>query len=128
MIDGLGFEEVNQSGTSTNLSQAVSGVFTKVYNGDGVVNSDRTQGGFGARIETGSCTTTSAGFGSAIFNAAFADKQYFFTAQPGSFGTLNQAEATSGIVMISGANGRGLGSAIFKGIVSTPYTWVAIGL
>lgn len=30
MIDGLGGEEVNQSGLGTNLVQSVSGVFTRV--------------------------------------------------------------------------------------------------
>lgn len=134
LTDGLGFEEVNQSGLSTNLVQAVSGVYTRTeatsYLGDanGQVYSSRAQGGFGARIEVGSCTTTSAGFGSAIFNTAFSNTQYFFTAQTGSTSVYDTDEAVSGVITISGANGRGVGSVIFQGAASTPYTWVAIGL
>lgn len=155
MIDGLGFEEVNQSGLSTNLVQTVSGVHTRVVganvigttdvsglnifatgslvagrlnNANGALLPARAQGGFGARIETGSCTTTSAGFGSAIFNAAFTNTQYFFTAQPGSTSIGAWEERISGLVVISGPAGRGVGSVIFWGAASTPYTWVAIGL
>lgn len=161
LTDGLGFEEVNQSGLSTNLSQAVSGVYTRsigtnvigttdisgldvfatgsviggrINDGNGALfsasahNSGTTVTAYGAKIYVGSCSTTSAGFGSAIFPAQFSDTQYFFTAQAGSTSVIDTDESVSGLIAISGANGRNVSGVTFWGAASTPYTWVAIGL
>lgn len=54
LTDGLGFEEVNQSGTNTNLIQGVSGVFTSAFNADGEIESVNVEGTFGGKVEAGS--------------------------------------------------------------------------
>lgn len=100
----------------------------KVETADGALNSNRAEGAFGARIETGSSLTGAEGFGSAIFNAAFDNTQYYFSAQVGSSSTFTADNTGSVVVVISGLAGRGVGSVIFKGAASAPYTWVAIGL
>ena len=121
-----------QDGLIQENERALSGVFTRLNTTDGalfpVIVGSSTTGTFGAKIQIGSCITTSAGFGSAIFQGAFANTNYFFTAQTGSTSIYSTTEAVSGIVTISGANGKGVGSVIFQGAASTPYTWLAIGL
>ena len=159
MIDGLGFEEANQSGLSTNLVQTVSGIHTRmlatnvigttnlsglniqaqgsglfgrITNADGavfpIVTGSATSAVFGPRIQIGSTLTGAEGFGSAIFNTAFANTNYFFTAQVGSTGGFLSVDAGSWAVTISGPGGRLTSGVVFKGAPSSPYTWVAIGL
>jgi len=155
LIDGLGFEEVNQSGLSTSLIQSVSGVHTrtiadnviglvdvsglnmfaqgsvaagKVETADGALTSINNTDGFGARIETGSCATTATGFGSAVFQANFTDARYFWSATASSGGTFLAVNAGSVVPMVSGVLGLNISGFTFKAAPSTPYSWVAIGL
>ncbi len=119
LTDGLGGEEVNQD---VNVQTSV------VANTDGVINSDNTQGGFGARIEVGSSLTGTTGFGSAVFQSNFANTQYYFAATAGSNGTSLGVNAGSTVAMIDGVAGRNVSGVDFAGNASTPYYWVAIGL
>ena len=151
--DGLGFEELgdaednaskpsqlNITGSVTSASQISglnvfaqgSGTFGRITNADGtlfpIVRNSGTSPTFGARIQFGSTLTGAEGFGSAIFNTAFANTQYFFTAQVGSTGGFLSVDAGSWNITISGPGGRLTSGVVFKGAPSSPYTWVAIGL
>ena len=120
--DGLGFEEVNQSGLNTAIIQAGS-----IINRDGELNSDRTQGGFGARIETGSSLTGATGIGSAVFQTNFKNAQYYFNATAGSLGGALAVNAGSSVAMINGLT-KTISGLAFAGEASTPYYWIAVGL
>ncbi len=151
--DGLGGEELTQSGLqagATNISPYFTGSLTSesqisglnlfgtgsvhggiVRDSDGAINTIRNisgpAGGFGARIETGSCVTTATGFGSAIFNRNFTDARYYWNAQASSGGTFLAINAGSIVPMVSGILGLNISGITFHGAPSTPYSWVAIG-
>jgi len=76
MQDGLKSGEFRADTLSgLNVYAAGSGVLARVSNANGAIFSQirgsGTTGTYGAKIQFGSCITTSAGFGSAIFQEAF---------------------------------------------------------
>ena len=145
VVDGLGGEEINQtvnvqtdyvnaniSVSGLNVFAQGSGTFGRVTNADGplfpIVRNSGTSPTFGARIQFGSVVTGAEGFGSALFNTAFASTQYYWNAQIGSSSTFLSVDAGSWNVTISGPAGRNISGVVFKGGPSTVYNWVAIGL
>ena len=153
LVDGLGFEELgdasdsaekpsqlNITGSVTSASQISglnvfsqgSGTFGRITNGDGalfpIVRNSGTSPTFGARVQVGSSLTGAEGFGSALFNTAFASTQYYWNAQIGSSSTFLAVDAGSWNVTISGPTGKNISGVVFKGGPSAVYNWVAIGL
>ncbi|MEK7112945.1 MAG: hypothetical protein AAB875_06565 [Patescibacteria group bacterium] len=152
--DGLGGEELQISGlqaggvsispfivgslTTTdmvsglNVYAAGSGTFGRINDVQGahfaIVRNSGTSPTFGARIQFGSVVTGAEGFGSALFNTAFANTQYYWSATTGSTGGFLTVDAGSWAVTISGAAGRNISGVVFKGGASMPYYWIAIGL
>ena len=113
------------------IVSATSGNFTRVTDTNGALFSTVKQSGtspvFGARINFGSTLTGAEGFGSALFNTAFANTQYYFNASIGSSSTFLTLDAGSWQVTVSGPLGRNISGVVFKGGPSAYYTWVAIG-
>lgn len=69
VVDGLGFEEVNQSGLSTNLVQGVSGAFTLVDASTNVTAAAETVAGV---LDAGSFATAgSTGFTGTVSGVEF---------------------------------------------------------
>ena len=153
LVDGLGGEELgdgvdnaqkasqlNITGSVTSASQisglnvfaAGSVVTSRLATSQGAVFSPVLNSGtsptFGARINYGSTLTGAEGFGSAIFNTAFSNTQYYFSAQVGSTGGFLTVDAGSWAITISGPGGRLTSGVVFKGAPSSPYTWIAVGV
>src|SRR3990167_8027761 len=126
--DGLGGEELLVSGLQTggvsispfivgsltttdqisglNVNATGSGTFGRIRDANGALFPVRSQVGYGARIEVGSCITGAEGFGSAVFQTNFNSTQYYFSAQTGSTGGFLTVDAGSWVVTISGPTGR----------------------
>jgi hypothetical protein len=145
-IDGLGFEEVNQennteliSGTNiygsvgsfTNINvttifgNVISGTniaSNTIKNASGLIYSTSLNSLFGARVQAGSCITTSAGLGSAIFATAFSNTNYAVNCMMGSaiIANLGSTYGISGLKSLSGCT--------FWGPASMPTDWIAVGL
>ena len=124
------------SGVHTRLfatnNLGTSGTFDRLSNANGIIESIVRNSGtsptFGARIQFGSVVTGAEGFGSALFNTAFASTQYYWNAQIGSSSTFLAVDAGSWNVTISGPTGKNISGVVFKGGPSAVYNWVAIGL
>lgn len=153
LVDGLGFEELGDGSDSAqktaqlNITGSVtagaqisglnvfaqgSGTFGRINNANGLIESIVRNSGttptFGARIQFGSVVTGAEGFGSALFNTAFASTQYYWNAQIGSSSTFLTVDAGSWAVTVSGPAGKNISGVVFKGGPSAVYNWVAIGL
>ena len=152
--DGLGGEELAESGlqaggvsispfivgslTTTdmvsglNVYAAGSGTFGRINDVQGahfaIVRNSGTSPTFGARIQFGSVVTGAEGFGSALFNTAFASTQYYWNASIGSSSTFLTLDAGSWQVTISGPTGKNISGVVFKGGPSAVYNWIAVGL
>mgnify|MGYP001615598055 CR=1 FL=1 len=148
--DGLGGEELQISGLQaggvsispyfvgslttsdniTSLAGSLTGVRIVDTNGAhfSIVRNSGTSPTFGARIQFGSVVTGAEGFGSALFNTAFASTQYYWNATIGSSSTFLTLDAGSWQVTISGPTGKNISGVVFKGGPSAVYNWIAVGL
>jgi len=145
--DGLGGEEVQISGEVTlyegggyispywigsitsesNISglniYAGGSLFGNVVNSpNGAMFTASLNGAYGAKVQAGSCITTSAGLGSAIFPVNFANTHYAINCMMGSaiIANLGSTYGISGLKSISGCT--------FWGPASMPTDWIAVGI
>jgi len=142
LVDGLGFEEVNQSGLSTNLVQTVSGVHTRtsstnyvgtdvnvtgslvggrINDGNGALFSASTgsPASYGVKVQAGKVATTAGSTVTIKFGTQFANTNWKAVVTAGS---VNGAAGA----YISGA--RNVSGALLIGAASTTYDYVAVGL
>jgi len=128
LVDGLGFEEVNQSGLSTNLVQTVSGVHTRTSsttyvdnNGAIVSNSVGSPATYGALVQAGKAGPLLAATGSIVFGRQFADQTFVTTVTPSESGTLPWSVA-------SGTTTYTVSGITVNGQSGLSFHWVAVGL
>jgi len=150
MIDGLGFEEVNQSGLSTNLVQTVSGVHTRAIaanvigttdvsgldvfatgslvagrlndgNGALLPSSTGSPAVYGAMIQAGKAGPLLAATGSVVFGRQFSNQTFVVTVTPSESGTLPWSVASGNTTYtVSGITVNGQSGLSFH--------WTAVGV
>ncbi len=119
--DGLGFEEVNQSGTNTTLVQATSGTFTRVSDANGEVISTSVGSPvvYGPKMQVGTVATAAGSSVTIEFGTQFATGGYKISVTAGSVLTTQSA-------YISGT--RNVSGCLLIGGASTRYDFIAVGL
>ena len=120
--DGLGGEEVNQSGTDTTIVQAVSGVFTSAFNTDGQLQSIAIGSPYtyGNKLVAGSDVLTAGSNAWIVFPTAFAST-------PQTIIATDTETAEQALLVVLGSINTG--SFYIEGpTAADTFNWMAVGL
>lgn len=129
MKDGLGFEEVNQEVTSTEIisgnniygtTQVVSPTFsgTDFVNAEGELQSVSVSTTYGATIQAGSGETSAGSIIEVVYPTAYADAPIISVTHTGTLGSAFT-------VPIGSINA---GSFLVEGGATETFNWIAVGI